>query len=273
MIVAALIAAAVVVVAALVLPPLLRARRRRAVQQQPLPHAWREILERRLPVRTRLPVALRQAHDGLVQSFLAEKQFVGCNGLAVDDDMRVTIAGQACLLLLGRPGSLYDDLRSILVYPSAFWVEDEVHDEDGLVTRRRRMLSGESWDAHRIVLSWEDIAGTVTTPDDGFNLVLHEFAHYLEAEGRGLAQPAAGRGIDDWADDLADEYDAFADLAERDEETFLDPYAAEDEGEFFAVATEDFYERPAPLRDAHPRLYALLREFYGVDPAQWLSAD
>ena len=261
-------AAALAVLLALIVPPMQRARARRAAAQLPLAEALVRLVDRRLPIRARLPAELRRRHDGLINAFLAEKQFTGCNGLAIDDDIRATIAAQACLLLLGRPGGLYDELRSILVYPSAFWVEDEVHDEDGLVTKRRRMLSGESWDAHRIVLSWEDIAESTPTADDGFNLVLHEFAHYLEAEGGGLA---SGGSVDDWADALADEFDALIAQVERGEDTFLDPYAAEDEAEFFAVATEDFYERPHGLRAAHPRLHELLREFYGVDPAGWVS--
>lgn len=274
---AALVAAAVAVLAGLALPPVLRGRRRRAAERAPLPEALRAIIDRRLPVRGRLPAELRLRHDGLVNAFLAEKRFTGCNGIVIDDEIRATVAAQACLLLLGRPGSLYDELRSILVYPGAFWVEDEVHDEHGLVTKRKRVLSGESWDAHRIVLSWQDIDEVTATPEDGFNLVLHEFAHYLEAEGRGLAParpPPAGevaRRIDDWVDHLADEFDALIDQVDRGEDTFLDPYAAEDEGEFFAVATEDFYERPAQLREAHARLYSLLREFYGVDPATWVT--
>ena len=277
-------AAALAVILALLVPPLLRARRRRVLVAQPLPAALAAVVDARVKIRARLPADLRRRHDGLVRAFIDEKQFAGCNGLTVTDEMRAMIAAQACLLLLGRPGSLYDELRSILVYPTAFWVEDEVHDDDGLVTRRRRVLSGEAWDSHRIVLSWEDVADSAATADDGFNLVLHEFAHYLEAEGGGLPPlPLAGevgrgsgrvraRSIDDWADDLADEFDALLDSVDRGEDTFLDPYAAEDEAEFFAVATEDFYERPIDLRAAHPRLHALLREFYGVDPATWVSS-
>ena len=198
-------------------------------------------------------------------SFLREKQFVGCNGLEITDEIRATIAAQACLLLLGRPG-LYDELQSILVYPGTFWVEDEVHDDDGLVTHRRRELSGEAWDSHRIILSWEDIAETARQPADGYNVVLHEFAHYLDAEAacgtlphRGRGRPQAGRGHRRLAQDLVAEYDALCAAVDRGEATFLDPYAAEDEAEFFAVASEEFIECAAELREAHPRLYALLQ--------------
>ena len=155
-----------------------------------------------------MPDELRVRFEGLVRTFLAEKEFVGCNGLAITDEIRVTIAAHACLLLLGRPGRIYDELRSILVYPSTFWVNDEVEDEAGIVTPRRRELSGESWDSHRIILSWEDIAESGAMPADGYNVVLHEFAHYLEAEGLGLAsgQSGARRTMSSWLAELRAEY-------------------------------------------------------------------
>ena len=291
--IAAILAVAVAVLAGLLVPPLLRRRRRRLAFGQALPEPMRAAITRNVPVTRALPPDLARRLDGLVISFLAEKQYVGCNGLAITDEIRATIAAQACLLLLGRPG-LYDELRSILVYPGAFWVEDEVHDDDGLVTRRRRELSGEAWDSQRIILSWEDIEQTARGPADGYNVVLHEFAHYLDAEGRGLAplprnhaatwteapriprprkRPASdrARALDAWHGDLVAEYEALCDAVDRGEPTFLDPYAAEDEGELFAVVSEEFIECPAELRAAHPRLYALMREFYGIDPAAWAA--
>ena len=161
----------------------------------------RTAIERNVPATRSLPPPLAHRLDGLVISFLREKQFVGCNGLEITDEIRATIAAQACLLLLGRPG-LYDELQSILVYPGTFWVEDEVHDDDGLVTHRRRELSGEAWDSHRIILSWQDIDETARQPADGYNVVLHEFAHYLDAEGRGLSASGRARTIDAWHRDL-----------------------------------------------------------------------
>jgi len=269
--VAAILAIACAVLAALLLPPLLRGRRRQQAFGHPLPLPVRDAIARNVPVTQRLPPALAQRLDGLVLSFLAEKDFVGCNGLEITDEIRATIAAQACLLLLGRRG-LYDDLQSILVYPGAFWVEDEVHDEDGLVTQRRRELSGEAWDSQRIILSWEDIEETAAAPADGYNVVLHEFAHYLDAEGRGLAD-GSGRALEAWRDELLAEYEALCATVDRGEEPFLDPYAAEDEVEFFAVASEEFIECAAELRAAHPRLYSLLREFYAIDPAEWIGSQ
>jgi MtfA peptidase len=277
--IAAILAVALAVLASLLVPPLLRRRRRRRAFGQALPEPMRSAIARNVPVTRRLPADLSRRLEGLVISFLAEKQFVGCNGLAITDEIRATIAAQACLLLLGRLG-LYDELRSILVYPGAFWVEDEVHDDDGLVTHRRRELSGEAWDSQRIILSWEDITETARRPADGYNVALHEFAHYLDAEGRGLAPlssdaspagPSGGRqrSLDAWHRDLVAEYDALCDAVDRGEQTFLDPYAAEDEIEFFAVASEEFIECSVELQAAHPRLYSLLREFYGIDPAAW----
>jgi len=267
--VVAIVLVAVGVLAWLLVGPFWRARRRARHMARPLPSGARTAVECNVPAANRLPPSLRTRLEALTGAFLAEKQFVGCNGLEVTDEMRSTIAALACLLVLGRRGH-YDDLHSILVYPTAFWVEDEVEDESGVVTRRRRVLSGEAWASSRIILSWEDVLEAARAPGEGYNVALHEFAHYLDAEGLGLA--ADERPVARWADELAGEFDALLDAVDRGDYTFLDPYAAEDEAEFFAVATEDFFERSVELRAAHPRLYALLREFYGLDPAAWGAA-
>jgi Mlc titration factor MtfA (ptsG expression regulator) len=267
---------AVAVLAWLTVGPSFAARRRREALARPLPEDFVVHIERNVPARRRMPAQLRARHDSLVSAFLAEKQFVGCNGLIVTDEIRATIAALACLLVLGRRGH-YDELHSILVYPSAFWVEDEVEDEAGVVEKRRRVLSGEAWESSRIILSWEDVLEASRFPGEGYNVALHEFAHYLDAEGLGLAAPqqpvtraeAGPRSILAWAGDLEHEFESLLDAVDRGDYTFLDPYAAEDPAEFFAVATEDFFDRPDELGKAHPRLYALLQEFYALDPAAW----
>lgn len=262
----AIAAVAIGVLGWLIGAPLWRARRRAATMAQPLPATTLPVIDRNVPAVRHLPPELRARLESLMAVFIAEKEFIGCNGLVVSDEMRVTIAAMACLLVLGRRGH-YDQLHSVLVYPTPFWVEDEVEDEAGVVEKRRRVLSGEAWESSRIILSWEDVLEAARYPGEGYNVALHEFAHYLDAEGLGLG--AGERTVAEWADDLADEFEALLDAVDRGEYTFLDPYAAEDEAEFFAVATEDFFERPAELRSAHPRLYSLLQEFYALDPAAW----
>ncbi len=281
-------AAAIALVAAAVLAwlvggPLLAARRRRIAMARPLPPAMTAHIERNVPQRHRLPPGLAARHDALASAFLAEKEFVGCGGLVVNDEIRATIAALACLLLLGRRGH-YEALQSVLVYPSGFWVEDEVEDEAGVVEKRRRDLSGEAWDSSRIILSWEDVLEAAQVPDDGYNVALHEFAHFLDAEGLGLAAPSKGTAragvshdttaggpgtLESWSADLQRELELLQQAVDRGEQTFLDPYAAEDATEFFAVATEDFFQRPQQFRDRHSRLYLLMQQFYGLDPAAW----
>ena len=264
--VVAVVLLAIGVLAWLIATPLWRARRRAAHMARPLAAGAVAAVDRNVPAVRNLPPELRARLESLMNAFLAEKQFIGCNGLVVSDEIRATIAALACLLVLGRRGH-YDELHSILVYPAAFWVEDEVEDEAGVVEQRRRVLSGEAWDSSRIILSWDDVLEAARAPGEGYNVALHEFAHYLDTEGLGL--PAGHRTIADWAEGLAVEFQSLLDAVDRGEYTFLDPYAAEDEAEFFAVATEDFFERPVELRAAHPRLYALLQEFYALDPAAW----
>ena len=282
----AIVAVAIGVLAWLIAAPAWRARRRAAAMAEPLPAAAVSAIDRNVPAVRSLPPESRARLESLMAAFLAEKEFIGCNGLVVTDEMRSTIAALACLLVLGRRGH-YDALHSVLVYPTAFWVEDEVEDEAGVVSKRRRVLSGEAWESSRIILSWDDVLEAARHPGEGYNVALHEFAHYLDAEGLGLAarppsplppsreRSAEGgvRATSEWAADLADEFDALLDAVDRGQYTFLDPYAAEDEAEFFAVATEDFFERPVELRTAHPRLYALLQEFYALDPAAWTARD
>jgi hypothetical protein len=272
--VVAVVLLAIGVLAWLIAMPLWRTRRRAAHMARPLAPGATAAIDRNVPAVRHLPPELRARLESLMSAFLAEKQFIGCNGLVVSDEIRATIAALACLLVLGRRGH-YDALHSILVYPGAFWVEDEVEDEAGVVEKRRRVLSGEAWDSSRIILSWDDVLEAAHAPGEGYNVALHEFAHYLDAEGLGLAAPPPSspqgsiRTVEAWANDLAAEFEALLDAVDSGEYTFLDPYAAEDEAEFFAVATEDFFERPSGLRSAHPRLYGLLQEFYALDPAAW----
>jgi Mlc titration factor MtfA (ptsG expression regulator) len=185
--------------------------------------------------------------------------------------MRVTVAVQACLLIV-RSGASYDDLRSVLLYPDEFLVEESDVDEAGVVSEGTRVLSGQALDTSRIVLSWRDVLDSGTA-EEAYNVVLHEFAHHLDHSiGGALTEGASRNGtgvLANWHAVLEKEYDELCDAVERGEPTLIDPYGAEHLAEFFAVATETFFELPGELKRAHPRLYAELALFYGLDVARW----
>jgi len=255
---ALVLAAAAAIVAWILIEPGLRARRRARHRAGTLDEADRMFLRRRVPVFRRMPGPLQERLEGLVRVFLDEKEFIGCQGLAVTPHMRLAIAAQACLLVLGRDEHVYDALRSILVYPGQFVVPGEWHDEHGVVTEEERVLAGEAWDVSRIILSWEDVQASGRGPE-AYNVVIHEFAHYLDHEAGGFERDGT----------LAAEFESLRVAVDRDEDTLLDPYAAEDEAEFFAVASEVFFERPAELLSRHRRIYDALAGFYRLDPAAW----
>jgi Mlc titration factor MtfA (ptsG expression regulator) len=248
--------------------PLVAARRRRALAARPLTAAQRLALEAFLPCAQPMPPGLRQRLERLVSVFVGEKEFIGCGGLEVTQDMKVAIATQACLLVLGRDTHVYDRLRSVLVYPSQFVVADEWSDEHGIVTRERRILAGEAWDVSRIVLSWEDV-NSRGMPGEAYNVVIHEFAHYLDHESAGAPWIAGSRQRKRWFRLLDSELERLRAQAGAGERTFLDPYAAEDRGEFFAVASEAFFEEPAAFMRHMPALYRALADVYRLDPAAW----
>jgi len=262
---------AAAVIAAIVVPPLIAQRRRERLRAEALPVEWQRLLYRHVPIYRRVPAGVREKLDGLVHEFVTDKEFVGCGGIEVDIGMKLVIAVQACLLVAGREGHAYDALRSILVYPDEFVAPEEWHDEDGVVTTEDRVLAGQAWGQDRILLSWEDVrAGG--HGQDAYNVVIHEFAHYLdEEEGamNGAPQLDGPAQYARWAEVFAHEFESLRAAADAGDDTFLDPYAAEDEAEFFAVASETFFETPRDLRDRHPRLYRELQGFYRLDPASW----
>jgi Mlc titration factor MtfA (ptsG expression regulator) len=268
---AAALAGCLAVLAWLLLPPVLAARRRRKLVERSLSAAERALLAGTWPGYSRVPGNLAPQLDALTAVFLGEKEFIGCGGLVVTPAMRLSIAAQACLLELGHGRRPYEDLRSVLVYPSQFVVPDRWQDADGIVTEEELVLAGQAWDVGRILLSWKDIEDA-GRDGEAYNVVIHEFAHYLdledgEADGIPRLGSPAARGR--WAGVLRAEFGRVQRAVERGEKSFLDEYAAEDEAEFFAVASEAFFERPLDFVSRMPGLYGELRAYYGLDPAAW----
>lgn len=246
--------------------------RRARVRRQPFPRAWREILRRRMPAFARLPADLQLQVKKHVQVLVAEKPFIGCAGLVVTDEMRVLIAAQAALLLLNRQADYFGNLRQVLVYPGAFVVEREHADGSGLTHATRRALAGESWQQGQLLLSWDDVVAGAADPDDGHNVVIHEFAHQLDQErGRANGAPWLGRrdSYPTWARVLSAEYEALRARLARGEDGVIDAYAATDPAEFFAVVSEHFFEQPAALAAAHPALYGELARLFRCNPLAW----
>jgi MtfA peptidase len=254
-------------------PAALAALRRRRIRRQPFPAAWREVLRRRMPAYARLPVDLQLQLKKHIQVLVAEKPFIGCAGLVITDEVRVLIAAQAALLLLHRQAGYFVNLRQILVYPGAFVVDRSQPDELGLTHETRRALSGESWEQGQILLSWDDVLAGAADPNDGHNVVIHEFAHQLDQErGRANGAPWLGRreGYASWARVLSGEFSALqVQLARGEAPPVIDAYAATNPAEFFAVVSEHFFEQPAALAAAHPALYAEFARCYRTNPLSW----
>jgi len=249
----------------------LRRRRRARQRARPFPSAWEAIVERNVPIDRRLPEADRAELRGHILVFLAEKRFEGAAGLRITDEIRVTIAAHACVLLLHRSTDIYPGLYTIIVYPGTYVAERTVRDPIGLVTERSEPRRGESSTRGAIVLAWDAVEAAASDLGDCRNVVLHEFAHQLDAQDGqvdGTPVLADRSRYVAWARVLGGEYERLRRDTALGRQTLLDRYGATNPAEFFAVATECFFSQPRGLRAKHPELYAELCVFYRQDPAE-----
>lgn len=242
------------------------------IQRRTFPDSWMQIVERRIPFYRSMPANLRQQLQDLIKVFVSDKNFVGCAGQEINDEIRVTIAAQACLLLLNRRTDNYQHLDSILVYPSTFVARREVRNELGLVSDNHAVLLGESWNQGKVILAWDSVEKGVRDLNDGHNVVLHEFAHQLDQEsGASNGAPVLKTSGDyrSWAYVFSSEFEELQEDVVTGKQSLLDHYGATNPAEFFAVATETFFERPEQMRHGHQELFAELKKFYQVDPTEW----
>lgn len=252
-------------------PALWAAWRRQRLTAAPFPSAWRGLLRRRMPLYRRLPVPLQRRLQQHVQVLLGEVPFIGCQGQSITDEVRVLVAAQAALLLLGRPAGRFRALRQVLVYPGPFVVR-RPQQEAGIVHDARRVLAGESWQRGQVVLAWSEVLAGAADPADGRNVVIHEFAHQLDQErGPASGAPYLGRreAYARWSRTLQAAFDELRAALARGETTLIDAYGATDPGEFFAVISEVFFERAPELARESPQLYAELSAYYRCDPRAW----
>ena len=256
-----------------------RWRLRRALST-PLPKAALETLAHNVAQYRGMPTDLQRQLQALVRQFLHQKTFVGCAGLEVTDEMRITIAGHACLLLLNRHSRVYPGLDTILVYPDAFVAPRKEVDAAGVVHDAPRGLLGESWGDGRVLLSWEHVRRAGHHAPGAQNVVLHEFAHQLDSEsGSNNGAPYLGsvESYQSWSAVLSHAFEALRHDAmfghrEDGEGLVLDHYGATSPAEFFAVATESFFEQPWALAARHPALFGEFSKYYRVDPREWCAA-
>jgi Mlc titration factor MtfA (ptsG expression regulator) len=218
-----------------------------------------------LPFLASLAVDEQKSLKLLAEQFLAEKEFSTAGGLQLSDEICVAIAAQGCLPILHLGLAAYRDWVGIVVYPDEFVVPRQVEDESGVVHEYDDVLSGEAWEGGPLLVSWHD----VQMAGDGYNVVIHEFAHKLDMlNGEADGMPALHSGITEteWRETFIAAYDDFCRRVDNDEETIIDPYASEHPAEFFAVLSESFFELPELVHREYPELYALLRRYYRQDP-------
>jgi len=253
--------------------PLLKAWRRERLRALLLPAEWERFIERNITFYDSLPAADRRELFGHTQVLLAEKHFEGCDGLELTDEIRVTVAAYAAVLLLRRDTDYYPRLTSILVYPAGYVVSGERYAGDGIWEDGEAGRLGETGLRLRaVVVAWDDVPRGRGADTSRGNVVLHEFAHQLDFEdgavdGTPLLEPDQR---ETWARVMADEYERLRRAVLAGETTFINSYGAKNRAEFFAVLTETFFHRGRELREAHPALYWRLRAFYRMDPAELL---
>lgn len=249
-------------------------RRRRWAKQasEPLTQQQLQWLSQLFPLYRGLQPFEQQALHKHIQWFLANKRFVGCEGMTVQPWMPLLVAANACLLVLYRRYPLYPKVQDILLYPSAYVSQQQYLDGAGVVHHHPVTRLGEAWQGGTVVLSIADVVKDNQNATDGQQLVLHEFAHQLDHESGAAngAPPLRNAQIQARWQQLFSQ--AFAQLKQGYQHhgvSPINPYGFTNEAEFFAVVTETFFERPQWLSRDWPELYGLLREFFQVDPLRW----
>ena len=248
--------------------------RRKRLLKKAFPNDWLPILKTNVPYYQHLPTHLQQKLRGLTHIFIREKQFEGCAGLELTDEIRVSIAAQASILLLGINdlSYFYEDLRSVLVYPKKYVAKIKQRNNGFFVEEGFEQRHGEAWSHGYVILAWNEVQKGASDIQDGQNLVFHEFAHQLDYEYGATDQ--IEHGTEDshflsWARIVGDEYQKFLTSIQQNQQTLIDHYGATNLAEFFAVITELFFEKPRELQKKHPNLYDQLKEFYQQDPAAY----
>jgi len=230
----------------------------------------RAIVAEQVPLTRRLPSELRGKLEGKINAFLSQVEFIGCNGLEVNEEMQLSIAAQACLLIVNSD-TWYEHLHTILIYPGAFKSRQTEH-KGYVVTERETVRTGESWSRGPVVLSWAHTKQGAINEKDGHNVVFHEFAHQIDdLSGRANGIPILDKSqsFADWGHVFVEAYESHVQHVHAGRNTVFDAYGAEGPEEFFAVAVEVFFERPVALKRKEPAVYKQLAMLFRLEPSTW----
>ena len=252
-----------------------REHRRKELLEEPFPSEWAQFIEENVAHYGYLAAEERGRLRDLVRIFVDEKNWEGCGGLEITEEIKATVAAQACLLLLGLEHNYFANVESILVYPAGYVAKGRTVGLDGVVEEGPSQRLGEAWQTGPVILSWLDVKTGGANELDGHNVVLHEFAHKLDlGDGAvdGVPRLEGDAQYDRWAEVMSAEYERLVENSEKGHATLLDRYGATNAGEFFAVATECFFEKARQMRESHPELYEVLRSYYRQDTAARMDA-
>lgn len=249
----------------------LQKRKERELYSAELPRSWVAILEQDVGLYRFLPAELKNKLHGHINYFMHSKTFSGCDGLELTERMKVIIAANACILVLNREETIYPGFETILVYPNTYMAQG-ASNHDLIESQAVSVRAGESWHRGPIVLSWNHVkAGSLDTRD-GHNVVMHEFAHKLDEESsatNGMPVLHSKQQYHDWVKVLTDQYNRFLTRVDNNKNKIIDDYGSVSPPEFFAVATESFFEKSRAMKEDLPALYEQLQNYYRLDPAQW----
>lgn len=230
----------------------------------------RTIVADHVPLTQKLPAEYHDKLEGKMQKFMNQVEYIGCDGLEVTEEMQLSIAAQACLLIVNTD-TWYKYLRTILIYPGAFKSRRQKHD-GYVVTEEETVRLGESWARGPVILSWSHTEQGAIDFRDGHNVALHEFAHQLDdLSGHTDGAPVMNKGqsFAVWAHVFTTAYENHVKMVEAGHKTLIDPYGATGQEEFFAVSVEVFFEKPKALKREQPAIYEQLAELFQLEPINW----
>jgi len=241
--------------------------------EQDFPEEWTGYLKNNLPLYRKLPEELRQKLHRKTARLIRQVWFEGCGGLELTNEIILTIAAQACMLIMNREGSIYPGLKSILVYPSTFIATHKSAGPGGMIIEETVPSLGESWENGTVILAWDAVTNGATNIRDGHNVTFHEFAHQLDqVDGRSDGIPTLRMNREDlktWCHFSKESFAELIDAAERGQRSLFDHYGATNPAEFFAVATETFFEKPRQFSKKEPELYRAFVSYFKLDPIYW----